>query len=217
MNPSNSSSQSQNNTNNSTNAQNFNNTRHNNYNKNRNNNVNSQNQHNFNRRSNHGDQRNNNRYSQRFNTNNNNSSHQPNTFLHQHQTAQRSNQPRSADIQEIIASLTTTGSNPVNISVVDTATTAYINNCEIEVVIDTAATQSVIPEYFVYVNKIPISGTIPVQYENSNLQEIVSITKPIEISLNGHSTELGFLIIQRSNVLLGVDWLRKTRANTYIS
>ena len=216
LNPSNSSSQSQNNTNNSTNARNFNNSRYNNYNQNRNNNVNSQNQHNFNRRSNQGDQRNNNRYSQRFNTNNNNSSHQPNTLQHQHQTAQRSNQPRSAAIQEIIGNPTNTGSNPVNISVVESdsllTTTAYINNCEIEVVIDTAATQSVIPEYFVYENKIPISGTIPVQYGNSNLQEIVPITKPIEISLNGHSTELVFVIIQRSNVLLGVDWLRKTRA-----
>ena len=85
-------------------------------------------------------------------------------------------------------------------------TTAVINNSQIEVVIDTACSRSVIPQSFVDSLKIKSFQTdITCTFGNSTQLNNCFVTEQLKISVHDNNQILKFIILPRKNILLGLD------------
>ena len=88
---------------------------------------------------------------------------------------------------------------------------ARVNDIEIPIVIDTGASQSVIPYSMVEKHKFPYyRSNITCKFGNNSKQENVLVTYPLDVVLFDTLVQLEFIILPRHNILLGCDWLNLT-------
>ena len=92
-------------------------------------------------------------------------------------------------------------------------TTAFINDIEVPIIIDTGAGQSIIPSFLIEKHKIKThNSNITCKFGNNSKQHNVPITDPLDVVVFDTSVNLEFLVLPRPNVLLGIDWLNLTEA-----
>jgi hypothetical protein len=92
-------------------------------------------------------------------------------------------------------------------------TTAFINDIEVPIIIDTGAGQSIIPSFLIEKHKIKThNSNITCKFGNNSKQHNVPITDPLDVVVFDTSVNLEFLVLPRTNVLLGIDWLNLTEA-----
>ena len=93
-----------------------------------------------------------------------------------------------------------------------TVTTALVNNLEVEVLFDTGAIRSIIPINFVKKFNIPLKSQLHRCTMANMDSSLVEVTEKLEVKLHGTVTQMEFFVLNRRNVLLGVDWLNANKA-----
>ena len=90
-------------------------------------------------------------------------------------------------------------------------TTAFINDIEVPIIIDTGAGQSILPSFLIEKHKIKTNNSnITCKFGNNSKQHNVPSTDPLDVVVFDTSVNLEFL--PSTNVLLGIDWLNLTEA-----
>jgi predicted aspartyl protease len=92
-------------------------------------------------------------------------------------------------------------------------TKGYINGKEIEILIDSGAKKSVLPLAIVKKYDFPYKESkIKCLLGNGQSSGIEGVTKQLHVEVHNITCHLEFMILKRDNILLGVDWLNKTKA-----
>ncbi|RNA34050.1 Retrovirus-related Pol poly from transposon, partial [Brachionus plicatilis] len=87
------------------------------------------------------------------------------------------------------------------------------NDLEVEVIFDTGAKRSVIPEDLIHKHKLPISHKLIRAVVANNQIHRTHLTEKLRLIFNGLISELEFIILPRQNILLGMDWFVANNAS----
>ncbi|CAF1035577.1 unnamed protein product [Brachionus calyciflorus] len=87
------------------------------------------------------------------------------------------------------------------------------NDLEVEVIFDTGAKRSVIPENLVIQNGFPVGQKVIKAVVANNEIHKTNLTEKLRIIFKGLVSELEFIILPRDNILLGMDWFVANNAS----
>lgn len=98
------------------------------------------------------------------------------------------------------------------------STMALVNDIETNVIFDTGAKRSVVHEDFVRKYDIPLqSHPFYVSMAKESWIAETRETQPLLVNVNGVKSAIVFVVLERKDVLLGLDWLNRNRVviNTF--